>query len=197
MGKVASAADVSRQTVYNEVGNKAGLAAAMVEDELATAMELVNEAFDRAPDDITEAVRGSVVRVLTRANDSPLLTAVASASPRVDSAFLPLLTTQGQILLDSAKTVIRVRVADYPMAMDADLLEAMIDSMVRLVISHMVQPALTAEQVGDNLASIVRHVLASERAGAPHVVPATGATTRNPAAAEDPVATVESREHSR
>lgn len=163
MGKVASAAGVSRQTVYNEAGNKAGLAALMVDHELSKAMRLVNEAFDAAPDNITEAVRGSVARVLRRASVSPLLTAIATASAGADSAFLPLLTTHGQVLLDSAKLVIRIRVAEHNLAMDADLLETMIDSIVRLVISHMVQRTMTPEQVADNLASIVRHVVASQQ----------------------------------
>lgn len=159
MAKVASGAGVSRQTVYNEVGNKAGLAHAMVEFELAKAMELVTGAFEANPDDIVGGVREAVVRVLRRAEDHKLLTAIASASAGSDSLFLPLLTTHGQVLLDSAKIVIRMAVDNYQIDIEEDLLEATIDAMVRLVISHMVQPAFTPEKAADDLAAITAHVL--------------------------------------
>lgn len=158
MAKVAAEAGVSRQTVYNEVGSKAGLAEAMVVYELGKAMDLVNRAFDAAPDDLNEAVRGSVAAILTRSGDNLVLQAIATASAGADSAFLPLMTTHGQLLLDSAKAVVKIRLVDYRTTLDDEMLEAMLDAVIRLVISHMMQPGSSPDKVADALATFTSKV---------------------------------------
>src|SRR5256885_1287680 len=64
MGRLADAVGVSRQTIYNEVGDKAALAEAMILSELARFLEAVTSAFDREPDDLIAAIRRAVNDVL-------------------------------------------------------------------------------------------------------------------------------------
>ena len=56
MARLADAAGVSRQTVYNEVGSKPALAETMILEELARFLQVVERAFDAEPDDLTRAI---------------------------------------------------------------------------------------------------------------------------------------------
>src|SRR6476661_4122302 len=57
MAKLADVVGVSRQTVYNEIGTKPGLAEAMILRELDRFLGVVSLAFDEHPDDLVEAIR--------------------------------------------------------------------------------------------------------------------------------------------
>ncbi len=93
MARLAQEVGVSRQTVYNEVGTKPGLAEAMILRELDRFLGVVNEAFDAHPDDLVGAIRASAQRVLEHATGNDLLHAVVSATHGADTELLPLLTT--------------------------------------------------------------------------------------------------------
>ena len=79
MGKLAERVGVSRQTVYNELGNKAALAEAMVLRELEAFLRGVESAFDDNPDDLVAAIRAAAESALTRAVTNPLLHAVLTS----------------------------------------------------------------------------------------------------------------------
>ena len=100
MARLADAVGVSRQTVYNEVGSKPALAEAMVLEELARFLAVVEQAFDAEPDDLTRAIERSVRDVLTYARANTLLHAVVSATHGADTELLPLLTTNAGSLLE-------------------------------------------------------------------------------------------------
>src|SRR6476619_8566941 len=89
MARIADRVGVSRQTVYNEVGTKPGLAEAMILHELDRFLGVVNLAFDAAPNDLVEAIRGATRGVLELAQDNPLLHAVVSATHGADTELLP------------------------------------------------------------------------------------------------------------
>src|SRR3546814_18853491 len=99
MSKVDEHVGVSRQTVYNEIGNKSALAEAMILEELARFLNLVNHAFDEHPTEMVKAIREASRAVLVFAQDNPLLHAVVSAKPGEDTELLPLLTTHSESLL--------------------------------------------------------------------------------------------------
>ncbi|MGV3564937.1 MAG: TetR/AcrR family transcriptional regulator, partial [Nocardioides sp.] len=52
MARLAEVVGVSRQTVYNEVGTKPGLADAMILRELDRSLGVVRDAFDAHPADL-------------------------------------------------------------------------------------------------------------------------------------------------
>jgi len=159
MGRLADEVGVSRQTVYNEIGTKSDLAAAMVLHELDRFLAGVTRAFDEHPDDLIAAIRDSARRVLEYAEDNALLHAVVSATHGADTELLPLLTTHSEYLLEGAKLVVAERVAAYDLDLAPDRLDASIDMVVRLVLSHVMQPSADPARTGDDIAWIAERVL--------------------------------------
>ncbi|HEV2796698.1 MAG TPA: TetR/AcrR family transcriptional regulator, partial [Nocardioides sp.] len=153
------AVGVSRQTVYNEVGSKPALAEAMVLEELARFLGVMEQAFDAEPDDLARAIDRSVRDVLTYARANTLLHAVVSATHGADTELLPLLTTNAGSLLGVAKDVVRARVAPYHPGIDPDHLDPAIDMVVRVVLSHVMQPSDSPEKTGADIAWLAGRVL--------------------------------------
>jgi AcrR family transcriptional regulator len=161
MATVADRVGVSRQTVYNEVGTKPGLAEAMILHELDRFLGVVTLAFDQHPDDLVAAIRDASHDVLVLAKDNPLLHAVVSATHGADTELLPLLTTHAESLLAAAKIVIADRIEPYELALDDEHLEAAIDMVVRVVLSHVMQPSGRPEDTSADIAWIAARVLRS------------------------------------
>jgi len=159
MARLADAVGVSRQTIYNEVGDKAGLAEAMILSELARFLDVVNSAFDREPTNLVEAIRRAVRDVLDMSAGNELLKAVVSASHGADTELLPLLTTHSNALVDTAKAVVRERLTAYPIQLEGMQLEGAIDIIVRVVLSHVMQPSATPSETADMLAFVAGKVL--------------------------------------
>ena len=162
MSKLAGTVGVSRQTVYNEIGTKPALAESMILTELERFLGVVGTAFDEHPDDLVAAIRGASGAVLELAQDNRLLHAVVSATHGADTELLPLLTTHAESLLAAAKLVIAQRVAPYDIRLDAAHLDAAIDMVVRVVLSHVMQPSGTPAGTADDIAWISARVLRSQ-----------------------------------
>ncbi|MBZ5735490.1 TetR family transcriptional regulator [Nocardioides sp. TRM66260-LWL] len=159
MARLAEVVGVSRQTVYNEVGTKAGLAEAMILAELERFMGVVDAAFDRHSGDLVAAIRASAHDVLVHASDNPLLHAVVSATHGADTELLPLLTTHAQSLLETAKQVIAARVAPYQLSLAPAQVEAMIDMVVRVVLSHVMAPSAAPDDTAESVSFVAAKVL--------------------------------------
>jgi AcrR family transcriptional regulator len=159
MGTVAERVGVSRQTVYNEIGTKPGLAEAMILHELDRFLGVVTRAFDEHPTDLVAAIRAASCHVLELAQDNQLLHAVVSATHGADTELLPLLTTHSESLLAAAKMVVRERITPYEIRLDEAHLDAAIDMVVRVVLSHVMQPSGTPTQTADDIAWISARVL--------------------------------------
>lgn len=159
MVRLADEVGVSRQTVYNEMGTKAGLAEAMVARELERFLGVVTLAFDAHPDDLVAGIREATRTVLELAQDNPLLHAVVSATHGADTELLPFLTTQADNLLTTAHAVVAERVAPYDIGLAPEQLDAAIDMVVRVVLSHVMQPSASPAGTADRLAWLVERVL--------------------------------------
>lgn len=159
MARLAEVVGVSRQTVYNEIGTKSGLAEAMILRELERFMAVVSVAFDQHPTDLVAAIRAASRTVLEDAQDNPLLHAVVSATHGADTELLPLLTTHSESLLGVAKVVLAERIEPYAVALTPARLDAAIDMVVRVVLSHVMQPTDTPAKTADDIAWIAERVL--------------------------------------
>jgi AcrR family transcriptional regulator len=159
MSLLADEVGVSRQTVYNEMGSKTGLAEAMILRELERFLGVVTVAFDDHPEDLVAAIRAAATSVLELAQDNQLLHAVVSATHGADTELLPLLTTHAESLLTAAKLVIAERLSPYGITIGAERLEAAIDMVVRVVLSHVMQPSATPAATADDIAWIAGRVL--------------------------------------
>ena len=80
MAKVAERAGVSRQTVYNEFGNKQQLAEQLIHRELDQFLDAVQQAFS-AETGVSEAVRAAVLAALEMAAKDDLLARRAGGRP--------------------------------------------------------------------------------------------------------------------
>jgi AcrR family transcriptional regulator len=159
MAKLADLVGVSRQTVYNEIGGKPQLAEAMVLRELELFLEVVDSAFQDNPDDLVLAIEAAAFRVLDLAGTDPLLHAILSSSQGADSELLPLLTTNSEPLLGAAAQMIRAHVASYDVRLEAPRVEVLIDMVVRLVLSHVMQPTAQPAQTAETISWIAERVL--------------------------------------
>ncbi|MCW2844816.1 MAG: transcriptional regulator, TetR family, partial [Nocardioides sp.] len=159
MGSLAEAVGVSRQTVYNEIGTKPALAEAMILHELDRFLGVVNVAFDAHPGDLVSAIEAAARGVLELAQDNQLLHAVVSATHGADTELLPLLTTHAESLLAAAKIVIAERIAPYDVTPAGSHLDGAIDMVVRVVLSHVMQPSGSPAATAADLAWISARVL--------------------------------------
>lgn len=160
MGKLAERVGVSRQTVYNEIGSKPALAEAMVLAELGRFLELVDAAFDEHPDDLVAAIRRAAYGVLTLARENALLQAIVTASYGAETELLPLLTTRSDALVETATGVIAQRLPGYDVRLTGRRLDASLDMVVRLVLSHVMHPTGTPGETADDIAWLTSRVLA-------------------------------------
>lgn len=154
MGRLAQRVGVSRQTVYNEVGSKPQLAEEMVLAELAKFLTVVDAAFDDHPTDLVEGIRAAAFGVLQLAVGNAFLQAVVSASYGAATELLPLLTSRNDALVQTATDLLRRRVLAYDLQVTERQLEAAIDMVVRLVLSHVVHPTAAPADTADDIAWI-------------------------------------------
>ncbi|WP_019806512.1 TetR family transcriptional regulator [Saccharomonospora halophila] len=165
MSRLADLVGVSRQTVYNEIGSKSALAEAMVHHELDRFLAAVQRAFERHPDELVPAVRAAVEAVLELAEDNVLLHAIVSATHAAETDLLPLLTTHAGPLLTTAKSVLTDRLARYRPPLTADELAVAIDVVVRVVLSHVMQPSDTPARTAEHVAWVAGRLLGVPSSG--------------------------------
>ncbi|WP_370250294.1 TetR family transcriptional regulator [Nocardioides sp.] len=163
MARLADEVGVSRQTVYNEVSGRAGLAEAMIERELERFLEVVTGAFDAHPPPgpaaLVAAISDACLGCLHLATDNALLHAIVSATHGADTELLPLLTTHAGSLLEAAKAVVVERVRPYEHGLADDRLSPVVDMVVRVVLSHVMQPSADPGSTAADLAWLAARVL--------------------------------------
>lgn len=163
MARLADEAGVSRQSVYNVFGNKPALAQALVMGELTVFLGKVVDAFERSGDDPVVAIHDAALAVLRLGREDPLLRAVIAGSHGANSELLPLLTTDGAQLLDTAKQVVTAGVLRFHLPLDRQQLAIGVDVIVRTVLSHVIQPSGSPEETATGIAWIAGVVLRSEQ----------------------------------
>ncbi|MFL6106847.1 MAG: TetR family transcriptional regulator [Marmoricola sp.] len=159
MAKLADRVGVSRQTVYNEIGSKQQLAEAMIMHELEVFLRSVDAAFAAHPDDLVAAIREAALEVLRNARSNPLLHAVLSASHGAESSLLPLLTTQAEPIIDAAGVLIRGHLQAYDVRLTEDRVSALVDMVIRVLLSHVTAPGGSPERTAEDIAFIAERVL--------------------------------------
>lgn len=159
MGRLATEAGVSRQTVYNAVGSREDLAEAMVLTESAKFIFKIIEGFENHPDDLLPAIHDAVENTLVLAEGNALLRAVVSATHGADTELLPLLTTHSESLLGTVKVVVQDRVDQYEFALEPERVSSITDFVVRAVLSHVMQPTGTPRETAESITWIVANVL--------------------------------------
>jgi AcrR family transcriptional regulator len=165
MGKVADRAGVSRQTVYNEFGSKQQLAEHLVMRELEVFLDVVRQRF-QGESELVPAVRGAVHGALVAAEQDALLRAVLESAHTGDTELLPFIF-QSQGLIDTATRFLFDLVVEHhpDVPLRGEQLEVTLESVVRLVLSHITQPSRPAAETADLLALGIGAVVRGVSAG--------------------------------
>ena len=147
---VARAARVSRQTVYRYFGSKDQLVMALVLREEERFLDGAREAFALEPD-LRRALEGAILFCLRYARRHPLLDRLLATD---SETFLPYLTTRAEPVIARAAEVVRHQVTSKAWVR-VDLVDATVDMLVRLMVSHAITPAHRhPEDIARELAAI-------------------------------------------
>lgn len=160
MAGVGRRAGVSRQTVYNEFGDKWGLLQAVAARETERFLVDVNAALAEHDDPI-DGLRAAVERALTLAADNPLVKA-ALGQPGSDQA-AQLLTTRGQQVLELSHQRLDAHVREHWPDVPAADATTCVDVALRVVLSHIVNPGAAPAVVADQVAQVLGPFLTSRR----------------------------------
>ncbi|HSP39705.1 MAG TPA: TetR family transcriptional regulator [Frankiaceae bacterium] len=137
---VATAAGVSRQTVYNEFTNKAALGEAMVMRETELFVAGVTAELDKYPDDLGRAITAALGFVLRKASRNPFLKAILTSARGSHDDLLPLLTTRSEPVLMAASQVLEGYLARHRPNVEREKIVATADAAARLTVSYIVLP---------------------------------------------------------
>ena len=158
MAEVGRRTGVSRQTVYNEFGDKWGVLQAVAARETERFLLDVNSAL-ADHDDPIDGLRAAVERALTLASDNPLVKAALGA-PGSDQAS-QLLTTRGQQVLELSHKRLDAHVREHWPKVPAEDATTCVDIALRIVLSHIVNPGSAPAVVADQVARVLGPFLSS------------------------------------
>jgi AcrR family transcriptional regulator len=163
MAQVAAKTGVSRQTVYNEFDTKAGLAEALAQREAERFIAGVRASLFAHGGDVRAGAYAAILYVLRDAAGDPLIRSILAGTRDGPDALLPFLTTRAEKVLTSATAVLQEWALEHLPGIGAERRAFAAESIVRLVVSHMVLPTAPAEQTAGRLAdAIARGALAAE-----------------------------------
>lgn len=160
MADVASAAGVSRQTLYKEFGSRDEFAQAFVLREADGFIGAVEGALDAHLDDPQAALTAAFGLFLSAAAEDPLIRAVIGGSPEM----LPFLTTQGQALVHGATERLSVAITERWAPVSEHDAQLLAECLVRLAISYAALPTgptgMTAASVTTLLGPYIERTVA-------------------------------------
>ncbi|HWO82642.1 MAG TPA: TetR family transcriptional regulator [Solirubrobacterales bacterium] len=144
MADIASGAGVSRQTLYNEFGNRNEFGFAFVIHEAERFMDDVEKAVLEHTDDPRAAVLAALEHFLRTAGEDPLICILLSDDGT--GGMLPFVTTQGLPVVQWATARLTSVIEDgWPEAPEADV-KLLAEALVRLAISYVTTPGESAEE---------------------------------------------------
>ncbi|PWR12157.1 TetR family transcriptional regulator [Micromonospora acroterricola] len=161
MGGVATAAGVSRQTVYNEFGSKAGLAEALARREVDRFVGDVRSALVAHGPDVRAGAYAAIAHTLGAAAENPLVKTILTSARGGSDELLPYLTTRAEVVLTEASGALIEWVGAYLPGADPDALAFAADTIVRLVVSHIVLPRGPIDQTAEALADLAVRLFAT------------------------------------
>lgn len=162
VGDVAVAAGMSRPTLYKEFPSKQALGEAMVLREIDRFLAGITGVLEaHGTGDATAAVTAAVAYTLAEAHANPLLHAVLTSTRQGGGSLLPTLTTRSAPLLAASTAALSGWFAQhFPDLPAADVAEG-VDALVRLTVSHLVQPAADPAGTAERLAKLAVRYLAA------------------------------------
>ena len=153
MADVAGSAGVSRQTLYNEFGNRNEFGFAFVIHEGERFLDGVEKAVLEHRDDPRAAVLAALELFLRTAGDDPLIRILLSDDGT--GGMLPFVTTQGLPVVQWATARLTAVIEEgWPEAPEADV-KRLAETLVRLAISYVTTPGGSAEDTAKAVAELL------------------------------------------
>lgn len=145
MSDIASAAGVSRQTLYKEFGSRDEFAQALVIHEGERFLDAVDTAVRQHLDDPRAAVGAALETFLRTAGEDPLVRILLSDDGT--AGLLPFVTTQGMPVVQWATARLTATIEEgWPQAPPAKA-RLLAEALVRLAISHVTAPGDSPEAI--------------------------------------------------
>lgn len=151
MTKVAQRSGVPRQSLYKEVGTKSKLGEAVVHREVDRFLAGVREGIAAHPDSVEDGLAAAARFALVHGETNSVLKAILR--PGHDRELLELLTVRPEAVLTQALDAVTEALGDAA--------DALVDTMVRLTLSHMLQPTVDIDEAVDRVRRTVHGLLAT------------------------------------
>ena len=161
MADIATGAGVSRQTLYNEFGNRNEFGFAFVIHEAERFMDDVEKAVLEHRDDPRAAVLAALEHFLSAAGGDPLIRILLSDDGT--GGMLPFVTTQGLPVVQWATSRLTTVIEEGWPEAPAPKVALLAESLVRLAISYVTAPGeapeTTAAKAGELLGPFIDRAL--------------------------------------
>jgi AcrR family transcriptional regulator len=154
MADVAKHAGVSRQTLYNEFGSRGELAQAFVLREADLFLDEIQQAVRANRADPVAALGAAFEVFLTTAAEDPLVRSLLGGGAGA-AELLPLVTTQGEPVLERATTRLGAFLQQGWPQIDPAKTTLLAEAVVRLAISYAALPAGPAGMNGEAIAQLL------------------------------------------
>lgn len=158
MAGIARAAEVSRQTLYNEFGTKEAIGKALVQRELEGFLIGIQGQLDAHRHDLKAAVTAGVGYTLQQAVDNPLIKAILLSARGGEDDLLAYLTTRAEPVFVTATAMLDAYATEAWPEIDAESRDLAIETIVRLTVSHIVQPVAPPEESARRIALITTRI---------------------------------------
>ncbi|MEH3054479.1 MAG: TetR family transcriptional regulator [Patulibacter minatonensis] len=153
MSQLASAAGVSRQTLYNEFGSRTGFVQAYVLYDADRILTVVEEAIASAGGDPAATIDIAFRRFLEIMEVDPLAVSVLSGTD--EDGLLALVTTRGgPVLAYAAHRLGEAIGAMWPQAATEDV-ALLARELVRLALSHAMLPGGSPDEAAARIAALL------------------------------------------
>jgi AcrR family transcriptional regulator len=143
---------VSRQTVYNEFGNKAALTQAVALRTAAEFLDGIRQRFETA-DGLLAGIHHAVVYTIEHARENRLVAAALGTEAGED--LLPLLTSRGEPILTAAADLAAEQYREFEPGLSAEAAALLAETVVRLSLSHLVLPTHSATEAADAVTAVL------------------------------------------
>lgn len=163
MAQVARAAGVSRQTVYNEFGNRQELALAYVIWAGDQLLDDVERCVARHRDDPLGALVAAFTVFLDLGASHPLVRSLADSSGADDLAAALAGTRHSPIVAGASDRLADIISATWP-EFPADAVAVASEVLVRLAVSHLLQPTMSSDEAARQVAVVLEPFVERVRA---------------------------------
>ncbi|SEC15950.1 TetR/AcrR family transcriptional regulator [Streptomyces sp. TLI_105] len=158
MAAIARAAGISRQTLYNEFGSKEAIGNALVQRELEGFLVGIQRELDAHRGELEAAAAAGVGYTLQQAVDNPLIKSVLLAARGGEDDLLAYLTTRPEPVFGTAMAMLDAYAIEAWPDVDEESRGLAVETIVRLTVSHIVQPVASPEESARRIARITARI---------------------------------------